>query len=115
MPVTFQDREQGFEAKFAHDEERRFLTLARRDKLFAHWAANKVRLAEDATGILLQAVLAIPDGPNHDKAILRHVEQFLSARGIAAPEADLAAALADCMRQALRQLTETPPIILEGP
>ena len=33
--TTFQEREQAFEAKFAHDEEFRFLVTARRVKLFA--------------------------------------------------------------------------------
>jgi hypothetical protein len=111
MPVTFQDREQGFEARFAHDEALRFLAAARRDKLFARWAAHQMRLAEDATKTLVKDVLAIPDGSGHDKAVLRHIEAFLSARGAVVSEADLAAALADCMRQALRQFTETPPII----
>lgn len=111
MPTTFQDREQGFEAKFAHDEAFRFLAVARRDKLFARWAANKVRLADAATEALVKNVLAIPGGAGHDEALLRHIEGFLSARRAAVSEADLAAALADCMRQAQRQLTETPPII----
>jgi hypothetical protein len=112
MPVTFQDREQGFEAKFAHDEELRFLAVARRDKLFARWAANKMRLAEDATDALVKDVLAIPDGSAHDKAVLRHIEKVLSELGAVVSEAGLAAALADCMWQALRQLTETPPMII---
>jgi hypothetical protein len=111
MPITFHDREQGFEARFAHDEALRFLAAARRDKLFARWAANQVRLAGDAAEAVVKEVLAIPDGPNHDRAILRHVERFLSAHGAVPPEAVLVAALADCMRQALRQFTETPPAI----
>ena len=111
MPTTFQDREQAFEAKFAHDEAFRFVAVARRDKLFARWAANKVRLAHEATEAVVKDVLAIPDGTGHDEALRRHIETFLSARGAVVSESDLAAALADCMRQALRQLTETPPII----
>ena len=38
--TTFDKREEGFEAKFAHDEELRFLALARRNKLLAAWAAK---------------------------------------------------------------------------
>jgi hypothetical protein len=111
MPTTFQDREQAFEAKFAHDEEIRFLANARQEKLFARWAANKVRLADEATEALVKDILAIPNGPGHAEALLRHIAGFLSARGARVSEADLATALADCMQQALRQLTETPPII----
>jgi len=35
MRTSFQDREQAFEANYAHDEEFRFRVTARRDKLFA--------------------------------------------------------------------------------
>ncbi|MBV8184811.1 MAG: DUF1476 family protein, partial [Hyphomicrobiales bacterium] len=31
--TTFDKREEGFEAKFAHDEELRFMDVARRNKL----------------------------------------------------------------------------------
>ena len=37
---TFDKREQGFENKFAHDEELRFKATARRNKLLGLWAAG---------------------------------------------------------------------------
>jgi hypothetical protein len=109
MPTTFHDREQGFEAKFAHDEEFYFLATARRDKLFARWAASKLRLSDEATEVLLKAVLGIPNGSRHDQAVLQHVAGLLSTHGIGASEGDLSAALSGCMQQALQQLTMTPP------
>lgn len=109
MPTTFQDREQAFEAKFAHDEEFRFLVVARRDKLFARWAAAKLLLSDEAAEALVKDVLAISNGPGHDQALLRHIADVLSARGAGVPEGDLSAALNACMQQAQQQLTETPP------
>jgi hypothetical protein len=109
MPISFHDREQAFEAKFAHDEEFRFLTVARRDKLLARWAANRLSLTDHATGALVRDMLAIPDGPAHDQLLLQHVASLLSAAGAQVSEPDLAAALAACMRQALLQTTEPPP------
>lgn len=38
--TTFDDREQAFEAKFAHDEEIRFRAQARCKKLLGLWAAK---------------------------------------------------------------------------
>jgi hypothetical protein len=112
MPISFQDREQAFEAKFAHDEEFRFLAVARRDKLFARWAADRLHLAGEAAEAVVKDVLRIPNGPAHDQALLRHVARFLSDHDGAASEGDLAAALAECMQQALRQLTAAPPVTL---
>ena len=41
--TTFDKREEGFEKKFAHDEELRFKAIARRNKLLGLWAAGEAR------------------------------------------------------------------------
>ena len=51
----FEDRERSFKAKYAHDEEFRFLVTARRDKLFAHEIAGQ--LGRDAGAAKLSALL----------------------------------------------------------
>ena len=40
--TTFDKREEGFEKKFAHDEELKFKAEARRNKLLGLWAAEKL-------------------------------------------------------------------------
>jgi hypothetical protein len=45
---NFQDREKAFEAKFAHDEEKRFKVEARRDKLLGLWLAEKLGKSGEA-------------------------------------------------------------------
>ena len=45
MTTTFDKREEGFEKKFAHDEELQFKASARRNKLLGMWAAGKMGLA----------------------------------------------------------------------
>lgn len=41
MSDPFQDREDSFEKRFAHDEALRFRALARRNKALALWAAER--------------------------------------------------------------------------
>jgi hypothetical protein len=106
MP-TFQDRERAFEAKFAHDEAFRFLVAARRDKLFAHWAASAVNLAPPEEDALVAAVLKISDARGHDEAVLKHIAGVIAAHGGSA--ANLPEALAGYDREARRQLIEHPP------
>ena len=106
MP-TFQDREQAFEAKFAHDEEFRFLVAARRDKLFAHWAAASVKLAPTDEDALVAAILHISNARGHDSAVLKHIEGVLAAHG--GSTANLSDALARCDREARKQLIDHPP------
>lgn len=107
MPTTFHDREQAFEAKFAHDEEFRFLALARRDKLFARWAADMLKLSNEEGDALVKAVLAIADGRGHDQALLEHIGSLLSTRGRGF-EGNLPEVLERCMQDARAQLVENP-------
>ena len=55
--TTFDKREEGFEKKFAHDEELRFKAHARRNKLLGMWAAEKLGLSGDAAGAYAKEVV----------------------------------------------------------
>jgi len=46
--TTFDKREEGFEKKFALDEEQKFKAEARRNRLLGLWAAEKLGLTGDA-------------------------------------------------------------------
>jgi len=107
--TTFQEREQAFEAKFAHDEEFRFLVTARRDKLFAHWAAERMHLSGQAELDLTASILAVRDGTGHDALLLKHVTRALSEHGDSAHDAELSAALNTCAAQARQQLLDGMP------
>ena len=107
MPM-FEGRERSFEAKFAHDEEFRFLVAARRDKLFAHRVAGQLGLPDQGAAELAAAALALPDGPDHDEALLGHMAKVLTEHGRGAGAADLAALLEDCGVQARLQLLAMP-------
>ena len=109
MPTTFHDREQAFEARFARDEEFRFVAAARRDKLLARWAATKLGLSDETTEALVKEVVAIPNGPDHDQALLQHIAAFRSSRDARVSDKDLPAVLGECMQLAVRQLPEMPP------
>lgn len=102
--TTFDEREQGFEAKFARDEEFQFRVTARRDKLFAHWAAGRISAPSAAAEALAKSVLAIPNGPKHDETVLKHVAEAMTAHGHAPPLSELSAELERCAKEARQQL-----------
>ncbi len=106
MPTGWSEREQAFEAKFAHDAEFRFLVLARRDRLFAQWAAGRLHLSTEAGAALVREILAISDRPGHDEALLRRVTDAFAAKGAEPKPGELASALADCEDTARRQMIE---------
>jgi hypothetical protein len=107
MPVTFYDREQAFEARFARDEEFRFLVRARRDKLFSRWAAAMLNMSGEEADALVRTVLAIPDGHGHDQALVAMMASLLSTHGLGRGT-DLSAVLDRCMEDAHTQMTEHP-------
>src|SRR6185436_12768243 len=62
--TTFDKREEGFEKKFALDEELKFKAEARRNKLFGLWVAGKLGLSGDAaTAYAKEVVAAEFEGP----------------------------------------------------
>jgi len=55
--TTFNDREKGFENKFAHDEEMQFKAAARRNKLLGLWAASLLgKTGADAQAYAMEVV-----------------------------------------------------------
>ena len=55
--TTFDDRENAFENKFAHDEEMKFKAEARCNKLLALWAAEKLGKSGDAVKAYVAEVI----------------------------------------------------------
>ena len=100
MPTSLHDREKAFEAQYAHEEEVRFLVTARRDKLFAKWAAAKIAVFEVTEDDLTEGVLAIAGGAGHDQAVLNFVAGAFLACGQRPADSELAAALEHCGQQA---------------
>lgn len=87
--TTFNKRQEGFEKKFAVDEELKFKAEARRNKLFGLWAAEKLGLsADDAAGYAKDVVAASFEEAG-DADILRKVSDDLQAKGTPISEHDL--------------------------
>lgn len=56
---SFDKREQGFESKFAHDENLEFKAAARRNKLLGLWLAGLMNKSQDeATDYAKQVIIA---------------------------------------------------------
>jgi hypothetical protein len=100
--TTFDKREQGFEAKFVHDEELMFKATARSNKLLGLWAATQLGLGGDAAaGYATALVTDLLENQSMDE-ILDKVAGDLAAKGVARDQ--VAAKLQECLHQALQQL-----------
>jgi hypothetical protein len=79
---TFDKREEGFEKKFAHDEETRFKVMARRNKLLGLWVAEKLGLTGEAADTYAQDVVASDFVEAGDHDVLRKVMADLKAKSV---------------------------------
>ena len=67
--TTFDKREEGFEKKFAIDEDLKFRAEARRNRLLGLWAAEKLGLSGDAANIRGIAARLGPPGMLRSRTI----------------------------------------------
>ena len=69
--TTFDKREEGFERKFALDEEMRFRANARRNKLLGQWAAEKLGLTGSEAEAYVKSVVAADFEEAGDEDVFR--------------------------------------------
>ena len=102
--TTFDKREEGFEKKFAHDEELRFKANARRNKLLGMWAAEKLGLTgTEAEAYAKAVVMADFDEPG-DGDVFKKVRKDFDAKGVAQSDHQLRRTMDDLMEQAIAQI-----------
>jgi hypothetical protein len=85
--TSFDDREKGFERKFALDEEQEFKATARRNRMLAEWAAGLMGLATPDEYI--RAVIKSDFEQPGDDDVLRKVFGDLKGSGVAATEGEV--------------------------
>ena len=75
MTNAFQDREKGFENKWAHDEELHFKVIIRRNKLLGLWAAKEMGITGPEADEYAKAVAQVDFlEPGHEDVVrkIRH-------------------------------------------
>jgi hypothetical protein len=99
--TTFDKREEGFEKKFAHDEELKFKATARRNRMVGLWAAEKLGLAgADADAYAREVVLADIEGTG----VFAKLRKDFDAKGVAQSDHQIHRELDSLMAQAVAQV-----------
>src|SRR5262245_6349829 len=102
--TTFDKREEGFEKKFAHDEELKFKAMARRNKMLGLWAADKLGLTGDeAQTYAKEVVLAdFEEGGGND--VFRKIRKDFDAKGVAQSDHQIRRTMDEFLEQAVAQI-----------
>ncbi len=100
----FKKREQGFEAKFALDEAKKFKAVARRNKLLGLWAAGLMGLTGEAAdayaGDIVKADLAEPG----EEDVFRKLRHDFDAKKISVSDHLIRKHMQDLLAEAAEQV-----------
>jgi len=102
--TTFDKRQEGFEKKFALDEELKFKAEARRNRLLGQWAAEKLGLSGDAATAYAKEVVAADFEEAGDDDVLRKVEKDLAAKGAGVSATEIRAKMNELLAEAVAQV-----------
>lgn len=102
----FRNREKGFEAKFAHDQEREFKVAVRRNRLLGKWAAELMGLdAERTAAYELEVVKADLEEAGIED-VFRKLSKDLAAAGAELSEHQIRREIENCEQEARRQIEQ---------
>ena len=102
--TTFDKREEGFEKKFALDEELRFKATARRNRMLGQWAAEKLGLSGADAEAYSKAVVLADFEEAGDDDVFRKIHTDFQAKGVAQSEHQIRRTMDELMNQAVAQI-----------
>ncbi len=102
--TNFEDREKGFERKFAHDEELKFRATARRNKLLGLWAAGEMGVKGDAAQTYAREVIKADLEQPGEEDVFRKIRKDFDAKGVQQSDHQIRRKMSDLMSEAIAQI-----------
>jgi hypothetical protein len=102
--TSFEDREKGFERKFAHDEELRFRATARRNKLLGLWAAAEMGIAGDAAQAYAREVIKADLEQPGEEDVFRKIRKDFDAKGVQQSDHQIRRKMSELMGESVAQI-----------
>lgn len=105
--TTFDERQKGFEKKFAHDADLKFRAESRRNKMLAEWAAEKMGITGAAVEDYVKAVRKSDLAEKGDDDVFRKVAKDLADKGVKVADTELRAKMGEFLATAVQQVEST--------
>lgn len=102
--TTFDKREEGFERKFAHDEELRFKATSRRNKLLGLWAAEKLGLSGDEAEAYAKSVVRADFEEAGDDDVFRKIRKDFDAKKVEQSDHQIRRTMDELLGKAIQQI-----------
>jgi hypothetical protein len=103
----FDERQKGFEKKFAHDADLKFKAESRRNKMLAEWAAAKMGMTGAAVEDYIKAVRKADLAEKGDDDVLRKLAKDFADKGVKIADADIRKQMNEFLAAAVTQI-ESP-------
>lgn len=100
----FNDREKGFENKFAHDQELKFKAEVRRNKLLGLWAAELMGLEGEAAEAYAKEVVKSDFEEAGDEDVFRKVRGDFDAKGVDQSDHQIRRTMEELLQTAMEQI-----------
>ena len=102
--TTFDDREKGFEKKFALDQDLKFRAESRRNKLLAEWAAAKLGIRGDALPDYVRSVVKADLEEKGDEDVFRKLHNDFAAAGVKVSDDEIRTAMGELLAKAVADI-----------
>ncbi|MGI9382203.1 MAG: DUF1476 domain-containing protein [Methyloligellaceae bacterium] len=102
----FDNRQKGFESKFAHDQELEFKANARRNKLLGLWAAEKMGISGDEAEAYAKEVVKADFEEAGDEDVFRKIRGDFDAKSVDQSDHQIRRTMEELMGEAVRQIEE---------
>ena len=102
--TTFDEREKAYEKKFALDQDLKFRSEARRNKMLAEWAAAKLGITGDALEAYVKEVRKADLAEKGDDDVFRKVKQDFADKGVAVSDAEIRKAMGEFLAKAVHDV-----------
>jgi len=101
---TFDKREEGFERKFALDEESRFRAMARRNKLLGLWVAEKIGLTGTEAEAYVKSIIIADLAEGGDEDVFRKIRGDFDNAKVAQSDHQIRRTMDELLQQAIQQI-----------
>lgn len=102
--MALEDREKGFERKFALDEELQFKANARRAKLVGQWAAEKMGLSGAEAEAYAKSVVVADLAEAGDEDLFRKIRADLDAKKVEQSDHQIRRVMDEKLAEAIAQV-----------
>jgi hypothetical protein len=101
---TFDEREKGFEKKFAHDADLKFKAESRRNKAVAEWAAAKLGVTGTGVDDYVKAVRKADLAKGGDSDVFDKIKADFAAKAVKVADAEIRKVMDEALAKAVTDI-----------